>query len=98
MSDPKPEDSSDLPPSLRDEMLDIYVSPRSHHPLRRATTSELESIGTRAGAGALVDRGGRPVAGASEAGLVCEAEGVLFPVVNRIPKLLWEDGIPLAEG
>lgn len=70
-------------------------SPGGLKPLRIARADELEALAEAFRQGRLVLRSGKPVESAPVAGLVCEAEGVLFRVDDDIPVLLAEEAIVL---
>jgi uncharacterized protein YbaR (Trm112 family) len=77
------------------EFLRLLVCPASRVPLRLATAAELAACNRAIAEGAVVNRGGSPVASALQGGLVPVDGGVLYPIVDGIPILLTTEAVPL---
>lgn len=77
------------------EFLRLLVCPATRAPLRMATAAELAACNQAIAQGALVNRGGSPVAEALQAGLVPVDGAVLYPIVDGIPILLTTEAVPL---
>ncbi len=77
------------------DLLSILACPDTHQALREADASELASVNARIAAGGVQNRGGKPVAGALEAGLVRADRKVIYPIKDGIPVQLIEEGIDL---
>ena len=80
------------------ELLRILVCPKSHRPLLPADKSLLAAVNARIGRGEVNNVGGGAVTEPLQDGLVRDDRAVLYPVVDGIPVLLVEEGIPLAAG
>jgi uncharacterized protein YbaR (Trm112 family) len=70
-------------------------APVSLLPLRFASDREIAAINERIAAGGVRNRGGGEVGSKLEAGLVCEGESVVFPIMDGIPILLRDEAIPI---
>lgn len=70
--------------------------PETKTPLRVATEQELEMLRLRQQQGQLFNRLGRKVHVPLEAGLVSEAAGSFYCVINEVAWLVAEESIPLA--
>ncbi len=80
---------------INKELLDILVCPESRTRLQVADEELLGRVNAAISAGTLVNRAGQTVTQACDGGLVREDGQVLYPVVEEIPILLVDEGIPL---
>ena len=76
------------------DLLKILACPETHQPLAEAGADVLAAANKKIAAGA-VNRGGKPVGAALEAGLVRQDRKVVYPVRDGIPVLLIDEGIEL---
>lgn len=81
--------------NLEPEFLALLRAPVSLLPLRLASPAELEALNQKIRVGGMRTRGGSEIATTIDAGLVCEGEAVLFPIVDGIPILLRDEAIPI---
>lgn len=77
------------------ELLKILCCPESHQPLAEADDAFLAEINRRVMAGELKNRAGKPVPHPLDGGLLRQDRQILYPIRQRIPILLIEEGIPL---
>jgi uncharacterized protein YbaR (Trm112 family) len=78
-------------------LLDILVCPETKQPLQVADAALLERVNASLQKGGLTNRGGQPVAGPIQAGLVRKDGAVLYPVRDDIPIMLIDESIPLSQ-
>lgn len=74
----------------------LIQCPEAKTPLRAATEQELAMLRLRQQRGELFNRLGRKVVVPIEAGLVSDAAGSFYCVVNEVAWLVAEESIPLA--
>ena len=81
------------------ELLEILACPDTHQPLTMAEDTLVGSLNAAIEAGGLKNIGGSPVEGPLDGGLVREDGAVVYPIRDRIPVLLVDEGIslPLSE-
>jgi uncharacterized protein YbaR (Trm112 family) len=77
------------------ELLEILACPETRQPLAEATPEMLARVNASIRAGAARNRAGKPVEREIEGGLVREDGRVLYPIRDRIPVLLVDEGIAL---
>ncbi len=77
------------------DLLKILVCPENHTPLSLADESLVDRLNRAAAAGTLKNRVGQPVQSGLEGGLVREDGTLFYPIIDGIPVLLIEEGIPL---
>ena len=75
------------------ELLEILACPASYQPLAEASAELLEALNARIAAGGVTNVGGQPVDAPLEGGLVREDGVVVYPIRDRIPVLLVDEGI-----
>jgi len=80
------------------ELLEILVCPENHTRLRLADSRLVDRLNGLVEAGKLKNRSGRRVERTIDGGLVREDNAILYPVLDGIPVLLVDDGIPLEPG
>ena len=79
------------------ELLSILVCPEDRSPLTLADRELLAAVNRAIAARRLRTKGGEAVAEPLEAGLVRQDRALLYPIVDRIPILLIDAGIPLGQ-
>ena len=79
---------------IEKDLLEILACPETHQPLREADEALVKSINDEIAAG-LENVGGKSIDEPIEGGLVREDGAVLYPVRDRIPVLLIDEGIRL---
>ncbi len=83
-------------PLVDQSLLEILVCPETKQPLHVADAALLERLNATIAEGSLSNRGGQPVAGPLQEGLVREDGAVLYPVREDIPIMLIDEAIPLS--
>ncbi len=78
-----------------EEILSILVCPKTKRPLKKAEKSLLEKINAQISEGKIFTIGGEKVEDPIEEALIEEKGGVLYPVKEGIPVLIYEEGILL---
>jgi uncharacterized protein len=78
------------------ELLKILCCPETHQPVRIAESALVEKLNRQIASGGLQNRSGQPVKEKIDAGLVRSDGKFLYPVRQRIPVMLIEEAIPLA--
>ncbi|MBI4081367.1 MAG: hypothetical protein HY423_02025 [Candidatus Lambdaproteobacteria bacterium] len=76
-------------------LLEILVCPETRSSLRLAEPALVEAVNRAVARGALVSRGGQPIAEPIEGGLVREDGRCLYPIRDDIPIMLVEESIAL---
>ena len=87
----QPEENTVIDPDL----LAILCCPENHETLRLAEAALVQRLNEQIQAGQLRNRKGTPVTEPLEGGLVRQDGTYLYPIRNRIPVLLIEEGIDL---
>ena len=82
---------------IREQILRILVCPETHLSLTLADAELLAKLNRAIAAGQLKNRGGQAVHGPLESGLVREDRTVVYPVIDGIPVMLVDEGIPLEQ-
>jgi uncharacterized protein YbaR (Trm112 family) len=77
------------------ELLAILVCPESRAPLDMADDDVLAVVNHAIAAGKVTNKGGEPVTEKITAGLIRRDRAVLYPIIDNIPILLADAGIPL---
>jgi len=80
------------------ELLEILACPDTHQPLAMADAELLASLNTAIEADGLKNVGGAAVEGPLDGGLVREDGSIVYPIRDRIPVLLVDEGIVLPLG
>ena len=78
------------------DLLEILACPATHQPLALAEEGVLASLNERIRGGGVKNVGGEAVEEELAGGLVRQDGQVLYPIVEEIPVLLIEEGIPLS--
>jgi uncharacterized protein YbaR (Trm112 family) len=77
------------------DLLAILVCPESRTPLDIADDDVLAVLNRAIAAGKVTNKGGAPVTEKISAGLIRRDRAVLYPIIDRIPILLADEGIAL---
>ena len=77
------------------ELLEILACPETHQPLQMVDPEQLAALNAAAEAGGLKNVGGAGVAAGLDGGLVREDGAIVYPIRDRIPVLLVDEGINL---
>jgi uncharacterized protein YbaR (Trm112 family) len=80
---------------IRPELLKMLVCPEDRTPLEEAGSELIARVNDAVAAGRLTNKAGRVVEQRLDGGLVRADRKVLYPVVDEIPMLLVDEGIPL---
>lgn len=80
---------------VRPEVLKTFVCPEDRTALEVASTELVAKINQAIAAGSLANRAGAQLERPLEGGLVREDGSVLYPIIDEIPMLLVDEGIPL---
>ena len=76
-------------------LLKILCCPETHQPVSEADTALVAELNTRVAAGTLKNSGGKQVTDKIDGALLRKDRAVAYPIRNRIPIMLIEEGIPL---
>lgn len=87
--------SSSEPISIDPDLLEILACPETHQPLALADEALVARVNAAIGAGGVANAGGAAVSDPIEGGLVREDGAILYPIRDRIPVLLVDEGIPV---
>lgn len=77
------------------DLLSILACPATHQPLAMAEAALLERLNAAIARGQAKNVGGAKVDQPLEAGLVREDRRIVYPIRERIPILLVDEGIPV---
>lgn len=80
---------------VHEDLIKILVCPETHQPVKPAPAAVLADLKERVRRGTLKDKGGEPVERELEEGLVREDGRIVYPVIDGIPRMLVERGIPV---
>jgi uncharacterized protein YbaR (Trm112 family) len=80
------------------ELLEILACPVTHQPLAMAEAELVAALNAAIDRGGLKGVGGALVEGPLDGGLVREDGAVVYPIRDRIPVLLVDEGIALPLG
>jgi uncharacterized protein YbaR (Trm112 family) len=77
------------------QLLNLLCCPESHQPLRLADDYLLQKLNQLIAAGHLKNRAGQTLKSMLDGALIREDRKILYPIVNKLPILLIEEGILL---
>jgi uncharacterized protein YbaR (Trm112 family) len=83
------------PLAIRPQLLEILRCPETRSPLRLAGDDLVARLNQAAAAGNLRNVVGSSVSEPLDGGLVREDGRVLYPIIEGIPRLLVDEGIPI---
>jgi uncharacterized protein YbaR (Trm112 family) len=83
---------------VSEELVEILACPETKQPVSLAEPAEIERLNQLVSQGKLVNRAGEKVEKPLDGGLVREDGKILYPIIEDIPVMLIEEGIPLKEG
>ncbi|MCD6051034.1 MAG: hypothetical protein K0Q55_2437 [Verrucomicrobia bacterium] len=78
------------------KLLSLLCCPESHQPLQLADGSLVQTLNKQIAAGSLKNRTGHALKEPLDGALIREDRKVIYPIVNKLPILLIEEGILLA--
>ncbi len=81
--------------ALDEELLELLVCPESREKLRVADEAVVAKVNAAIEAGTLKNRNGDPVTQKLDTGLLRVDDAMLYAVVEDIPNLVVDEGIPL---
>ena len=82
---------------ISDDLIQILVCPDTRQPVTRAPAEMVDALNEQIRQGTLRDKGGEPVGQPIEAGLLRQDGQVLYAVIDDIPRMLIERGIPIEQ-
>lgn len=77
------------------KLLHLLCCPESRQSLHLADKALVQSLNQQVAAGSLKNRAGQPLKDKLDGGLVREDKTVVYPIINKLPILLIEEGILL---
>jgi len=77
------------------ELLKILVCPESRLPLQLASSELIARINLLIARGSLLNKAGQKIEKPIDGGLVRADKRVLYPIVDDIPMMLVDEGVPL---
>jgi uncharacterized protein YbaR (Trm112 family) len=80
---------------VNDDLLRILVCPDTKQPVALAPQAMVDALNARIRQGTLRDAGGEELTRPIEAGLLRQDGRVLYPIIDDIPRMLIERGIPM---
>ena len=83
---------------VSDDLVRILACPETKQPVAPAPAELLEKLNARIRQGTLRDKGGEALDQPIEAGLLRRDGQVVYPIIDEIPCMLVERGIPLDPG
>lgn len=83
--------------TVSDRTLAILRCPNDNSQLTRADTAQVAELNAAIAASRLLDRSGKPVERAISGGLVRARRDLLYPIVDGIPVMLFDEAIPLEQ-
>lgn len=83
--------------SIDESLLKILVCPENKSVLRLAGQDLIERLNQRISNGTLKNRSGQAIRELLDGGLVREDNKILYPIQGRIPVMLTDEAIELAE-
>ena len=79
------------------ELIEILACPETKQPVQLADKALVEKLNGLIEQNQLANRAGKPVKEKMEAGLVREDGKFLYPIIEDIPVMLIDEGIPLEQ-
>ncbi len=79
------------------ELLKILVCPEDKTPVRLADAETLAKATAAIDAGNLKKRGGKPVEGRIDGGLIRQDDAYMYPIREDIPIMLIDEAIPMEQ-
>jgi uncharacterized protein YbaR (Trm112 family) len=77
------------------DLLEILVCPDTKEPVRLADQAMINDVNARIERGEVTNRGGTKLEKKIDGGLVREDGAILYPIVDDIPIMMIDEGIPL---
>ncbi len=82
-------------PLVDPELLERLACPKTHHPLKLAGPDVVEAVNKAVEEGRLVNQAGKKVEEKVDGVLLVEGENLAYPIRDKIPILLVEEGFSL---
>jgi uncharacterized protein YbaR (Trm112 family) len=82
-------------PLLTEQSLSMLRCPETRQPLRLIDAAQLTQLNDRIAARTLTNRSGTKLERALDGGLVRDDGQIVYPIIDRIPILLADEGIAL---
>ena len=79
------------------ELLNILCCPETHQDVAIADQALVDRLNLGIAAGRIANRAGKPVQEKIEGGLIRQDRKILYPIRDKIPVMLIDEGIPLNE-
>lgn len=79
------------------ELIEILACPDTKQPVKLADSALVEKLNQLVEQGKLMNRAGKPVKDKMNGGLVRQDGKILYPIVDDIPVMLIDEGIPLEQ-
>lgn len=79
------------------ELLEILVCPETKQPVTPADPSLIDELNALQAEGKLMNRAGEPVKERLDGGLIREDKAFVYPIIDDIPVMLIDEGIPLEQ-
>ncbi len=79
------------------ELLKILCCPETHQDVAVADPQLIERLNQQISAGKAVNRAGKPVQEKIEGGLIRQDRKILYPIRDKIPVMLIDEGIQIGE-
>lgn len=83
------------PPVVDPDLLEILACPESRQPLALADAALVERLNAAIRGGKMTNVGGQPVSDPLEHALVRQDGKIAYPIRERIPVLLVDEGLPV---
>ena len=80
---------------IHEQTLAILRCPKNHSTLRAADAALVARLNAAIAAGRLRNQAGSPIGKALDGGLVREAGDLVYPIVDQIPVMLFDEAIAL---
>jgi uncharacterized protein len=82
---------------MKQELLALLCCPESHSKLAPIDDVLLDNINAAVRTGRLVNRGGTAIEHPIDGGVIRAEGDIVYPVIDEIPVLLRDEGIPLEQ-
>lgn len=83
--------------TIDQKLLELLLCPATRRPLRLADADLVSRVNRAIAAGNLRNAAGEPLTRPLDGGLLRDDGAVLYPILDDIPSLLADEGIPLSQ-